>query len=398
MQVRQVTTTMRRALALAVLGVLAATDEGAAQSAGNRSVYRCKDCADSVLRVQVSERLRVARRLRELESRLNGEDLPLEERSRLREEMANLTMRLAEMGTRLAVEIGPSLTELTPLIESQVRQGLAETRATMMLLQPRDLLRQFAPKGWLGINVNGRPQEIQVRDGELFLRFAEFPLVVSVDPESPAQRAGVKAGDLVMAYDGKDVRTTLPMGSILHPGKQVTVRVRRAGDDHDLKMTVAAAPMHFQRRLVEQVAPLPPAEPVLRAATTPRAAQARGGEAVVVAPREVEVVRTPGGFTFTMFGNRAFVGAQLERLTEEMSEVVHVDRGVLVMRLLPGTPAAQAGLKPLDVIVRAGDRDVATPAALHDVVRTLSEKSGRTEVVLEVVRGGAKRKVTVRWE
>lgn len=399
MQVSQVTTMMvRRTFALAVLGVLATAGDGAAQSASSGGVYRCKECADSVLRVQVTERMRLARRLRELETRLNDDEIAFEERRRLREEMANVTMRLAEMGTRLAVEIVPSLQELTPLIESQVRQGLAETRAAMMLVQPRDVLRQFAPKGWLGINVNGHPQEIQIRDGDLFLRFAEYPQVVSVDPESPAQRAGVKAGDLVMAYDGKDVRGSLSMGSILLPGKQVTVRVRRAGDDRDLKLTVAAAPMHYQRRLVEQVAPLPPAEPFVRAATAPRVPRTSQSEAVVLGPRDVDVVRTPGGFAFTTLGNRAFVGAQLERLTEEMSEVVRVKRGVLVMRLVPGTPAAQAGLKPLDVIVRAGDREVATPAALYDVVRTLSEKSGRADVVLEVVRSGAKRKVTVRWE
>lgn len=388
----------RRALALAVLGVLATAGDGAAQSASAGGGSRCEKCADSVLRVQVTERTRLAKRMRELETRLDEDDMPFEERRRLREEMANLTMRLAEMGTRLAIELVPRMQELTPVIESRVRQGLAETRAAMMLVQPRDVLRQFAPKGWLGINVNGHPQEIQIRDGDLFLRFAEYPQVVSVDPESPAQRAGLKAGDLVMAYDGKDVRGTLPMGSILLPGKQVTVRVRRAGDDRDLKMTVAAAPMHYQRRLAEQVAPLPPAEPYVRAATAPRTPRPPQGEAIVLGPRDVDVIRTPGGFAFSTYGNRAFVGAQLERITEEMSEVVRVSRGVLVMRLVPGTPAAQAGLKPLDVIVRAGDRDVATPAALFEVVRALSEKSGQDEVVLEVMRGGAKRKVTVKWE
>ncbi|HYD53216.1 MAG TPA: PDZ domain-containing protein, partial [Gemmatimonadaceae bacterium] len=226
--------------------------------------------------------------------------------------------------------------------------------------------------------------------------FAEYPEVVSVDPNSPAQQAGIKRGDLVLAYDGKDVRTTIPMGSILVPGKRVTVRVRREGDERDLRMTAAAAPRHYADRLSRQVAPMPPAEPLRRGMAPPRPPRPPAATRVIVGSPDVEVYGAPGAYAFST--GDAFVGAELERLTEEMAEVVRVDRGVLVVRLFPGTPAAQSGLKRLDVIVRAGGREVTTPAALREVVRALRQRGETDAVVLEVVRGGAKRKVTVRWE
>ncbi|HVN76355.1 MAG TPA: RIP metalloprotease RseP [Thermoanaerobaculaceae bacterium] len=65
------------------------------------------------------------------------------------------------------------------------------------------------------------------------------PEVAWVDPASPAAEAGVQAGDLVLAVNGKPVRTwrELDMATLGSPGHAITLTFRRAGQEHDVTLT-----------------------------------------------------------------------------------------------------------------------------------------------------------------
>jgi membrane-associated protease RseP (regulator of RpoE activity) len=405
----------RRAIALGAIALLSATVAGAQTSGGGSgagggsastagSYRKCTSCGDSVRRLFVRHRLaeseRLQRTLTELKRKLEEEGLGRQERMQLTEALANLTLALAEMSTRIAVEVAPGVMELTPSIEQEMRTGLAATRRALISVQP-DILQRFAPKGWVGINVNGEPEEIQIRDGEMFLRFADFPSVVSVDPNSPAERAGVQRGDLLMAYNGMDVRNRLAMNKILEPGKAVTVRVRRNGDARELKLVPVTTPPHIKLRRTDMIAPLPPATPragarVSVGSTTPQpSAGGRRSVQVFGAQPGTAIYRVPGGFAY---GDDAFVGAELATVTSDYADILRVDRGVVVLRLIAGTPAAEAGLRAFDVIIRANDREVTTTTLLRDIVARRRNSDGPGEVVLDVMRGGQKRTVTVKWE
>ncbi len=67
--------------------------------------------------------------------------------------------------------------------------------------------------------------------------------------------------------------------------------------------------------------------------------------------------------------------------------------GVRVAEVAPGSPAAAAGLAPGDVILAAGDEPVTAPWRL---LRALARRAAGDELELEVRRGVASRKVTVR--
>jgi serine protease Do len=89
------------------------------------------------------------------------------------------------------------------------------------------------------------------------------------------------------------------------------------------------------------------------------------------------------------------VGAQVVGADDDLREALGADtRGVAVLKVLPGTPAASAGLRSGDVIVRAGGQVVLTPAALHRAVVRGSEV--RT-LLLRVDRKGKEKDVTLKW-
>jgi membrane-associated protease RseP (regulator of RpoE activity) len=111
-------------------------------------------------------------------------------------------------------------------------------------------------------------------------------------------------------------------------------------------------------------------------------------------PRVQLVPRAAGAGPAPALGPAALAGAQLVALDEDLREAVAgaPARGVFVLKVLPGTPAGDAGLRAGDVIVEAGGRAVSTTAGVQ---RALARGGG--EVALRVERGGVGRKVVLRW-
>ncbi|MEX0641778.1 MAG: trypsin-like peptidase domain-containing protein, partial [Pirellulales bacterium] len=91
---------------------------------------------------------------------------------------------------------------------------------------------------------------------------------------------------------------------------------------------------------------------------------------------------------------RAYLGAAIQPVTPELAKEFDVPagKGALVSRVFPKSPAAEAGLKPQDVIVKVGDITVGDPRELVSAIEQV--KIGeRTSV--EVVRDGKTLKVPV---
>ncbi len=82
-------------------------------------------------------------------------------------------------------------------------------------------------RGWLGVRIQEVTKEIAEVEG---MKEPKGALVASVSPQSPAEKAGLKAGDIILEFDGKKINTmrTLPkeVGNTA-VGKKVIVKVRR---------------------------------------------------------------------------------------------------------------------------------------------------------------------------
>src|SRR5215510_11045997 len=117
-------------------------------------------------------------------------------------------------------------------------------------------------KGWIGIEVGLVPQEQgSDNNGFFFVHYFRYPEIISVEPNSPAQRAGIVQGDVLMAYDGQDVvRNRVNLTELLVPDKKLGVTVQRDGESKELSLTVATPPQRIILRRGERSS-APPPEP-----------------------------------------------------------------------------------------------------------------------------------------
>ena len=107
----------------------------------------------------------------------------------------------------------------------------------------KDLMLQLkargrVSRGWLGVSIQPVTPELQ---RQLRLRTAAGALVAEVMEGSPADRAGIQPGDLIIAFDGREVRESAELPRLVSAtplGKEVVVRLVRGGREISVKVTI----------------------------------------------------------------------------------------------------------------------------------------------------------------
>jgi membrane-associated protease RseP (regulator of RpoE activity) len=253
-------------------------------------------------------------------------------------------------------------------------------------------------RGWIGINAGGAPQSEEIRpDGEYRTYFAH-PTIVTVDGQSPAERAGILPGDLLIAYNGLDVvGRPLNLGQLLVPDKKLGVTVRRDGEMKEYALTVAKAPerVSVRRTAFDEMPMFPPDPERERAETAMRHALAASGGRlgpgrVVVAPR---MAMDFGDQMFVISPN-GVLGASVSTVGPELARKLKLEMGVLVNDVPEETPAWKGGLRTGDVIVNVGGQTVASLRQLRELI--LMRAADRM-VPLRIVRDKKPQDVSVTW-
>ena len=103
-----------------------------------------------------------------------------------------------------------------------------------------DQLRQFGElrRGWLGVRIQQVTDEIAE---SLNIKPARGALVAGVDDKGPAKPAGIEPGDVVVKFDGKDVKDPKDLSRVVADtavGKEVDVVVIRKGNEETKKVTL----------------------------------------------------------------------------------------------------------------------------------------------------------------
>jgi serine protease Do len=120
--------------------------------------------------------------------------------------------------------------------------GFAIPSNMVKFIIPQLMAKGRVTRGLIGVQVEFVTPEIAQKAG---LSEPRGALVMKVNPGSPAQKAGIRKGDLIVDFNGQPVRrmNELPdMVAETPPGTEVTVTVLRQGQEMKLKLKVAEMP------------------------------------------------------------------------------------------------------------------------------------------------------------
>jgi len=184
-------------------------------------------------------------------------------------------------------------------------------------------------------------------------------LVEDVRADGPADKAGVKKGDIFVEFDGERVRSARHLSRLV--------------EDTPAGRTVKAAVIHEGHRTELSIAP----------------SAERNATAGFDGDRfHVLFDRFPPAFPFDgnveWFSARGKLGVMAEELPEQLAQYFGTSGGVLVASVNQDSPAARAGLRAGDVITKVGGLAVKSPSELTLALRNADSNGGETTI--EIVR------------
>jgi serine protease Do len=351
------------------------------------------------------------RQLRRLERRVDslaqlyneGEELSVARRRSIGEELDRTVAQIEELAQR-ASQSGSRMVhvrvQMAPMMDEHNAMAMSSA------LRQEDASQLAMPRGWLGIVLSGTAREPRIDNGELIVRYLTYPVILSVEPSSPAEKAGLTPSDTLVAYDGRDVRDRdISVTRLLRPNSRVLVRIRRDGRTKDVPVTIADVPSRIRLRSeanfdlhvprAELLATMPfPRGPVPRTAMVPRVAPMPPmGPMFPMAPLP-PLPPTPAMILSS--GLNSVAGAELAALTDGLARTVGVHRGVLVTSAVVGSLAHSSGLRDGDVIVRVAGAPVRTVTELRRRVQSAVD-NGESGVELDCVRERKPQRLVLRW-
>ena len=223
-------------------------------------------------------------------------------------------------------------------INTAIREGANTVGFTIPINMAKQILPQLyasgvVQRGWLGVVIQSLTPELAETFG---LDERDGALVNDVAPDGPAQRSGLRRGDVIVEFNGERIEEMNELPRVVantRVGSEVDVIVVRKGSRKTIEVTLGEMPGddHF----------------------VPASAPSR-----------------------SQLG-----GLRLQPLTNELADRLGADssEGVLITEVDPGTAAEDAGLRRGDIILEVNQQPVLTPADVH-------EHAGDDESVLMLVK------------
>jgi C-terminal processing protease CtpA/Prc len=196
-------------------------------------------------------------------------------------------------------------------------------------------------------------------------------VVTEVVKESAAQKAGVKAGDVVTSFDGERVRSARQLERLVEEtpaGRTVKVALQRAGAPVTLDITPEAPKL-------TQVMPGMPGEggDVFHWKRAPGQGPDWEGAPGMPFKFELPAGRFHLDDEMLLGASRGRLGVRVQDLSEELAGYFGVKSGVLVAGVEAETPAAKAGIKAGDVITAVNGQAITEPGELRREVAKVED-------------------------
>jgi membrane-associated protease RseP (regulator of RpoE activity) len=177
---------------------------------------------------------------------------------------------------------------------------------------------------------------------------------------------------------------------LLRPGTKLTMRLKRGRVTLDRTVLVERRPDSWAPQGdMAPMAPMPPEGPEAPEAPGFRTPLPPNVSWAPLAPG----MSSAGGVNVSVwYDNLTIAGAHVQQFAA-LKDYFGVDSGLLVLSVVPGTPAARAGLRDGDVITRANGKVVTSPGQFAQAVGRSRDGS----LTLDIVRQKKKETVTLKW-
>jgi len=215
---------------------------------------------------------------------------------------------------------------------------------------------------FLGVGVTEIDTE---RAKTLNLREERGVEVTRLEEEGPAEKAGLKVGDIVLEYNGQRVDGTEQFVRLVRetpPGREVKIVVNRNGATQTVPVKIGVR----------------------------KAAVLRGPDGFRFEIPENPMIQIPDIPKTLMSWRSTILGVEAEALESQLAQYFGVKEGVLVRSVGKGTAAEKAGLKAGDVITKVDGAATASPREVSKAIRSAASKKAAT---LQVTR--EKREMTM---
>ena len=273
-------------------------------------------------------------------------------------------------------------------------------------------------KGWLGVSTQSTDADLKkgldlTQDGLL---------VNQVTRDSPADRAGLEKGDVILTYNSRSVTTPEQLRDLVRntaPGRAVALGIWRDGARKSIDVKVGDVTDSGDDDSFD--APVPPEPPSPPSPPSPKSSVRieRGDEGdtrMWVDGRELtddEIKDKLKDMKWKLKGldddswwngngmhmymapqarSRGRLGVRVDELDKDMADALGITagKGALVREVVEDTPAQKAGIRAGDVIVKVG---TSTVDDTDDLTRALRDSEGK--VSIDLLRKGARRTVSV---
>ncbi|MEW6569565.1 MAG: DegQ family serine endoprotease [Nitrospirota bacterium] len=222
--------------------------------------------------------------------------------------------------------------------------GFAVPSNMVRLIMEQLIQKGKVVRGWIGVTIQELTPELSEKFG---LKRTQGALVSDVSKGSPAARAGIMRGDVIIEFNGKEVKDVSGLRNLVaqsKAGTAVPVKILRSGKEHTFKVAIVELP--------REIAEITPAR----------------------LPDEI--------------GENLLTGLTVMDLTREIIRQLGFnkdEKGVIVVQVEPGSPADDAQIKKGDIIKEIDKKEIDN---LGDFNRTAANLRNDESVLLFVNRSG----------
>ncbi len=188
--------------------------------------------------------------------------------------------------------------------------------------------------------------------------------VQRVQENSPAERAGIKAGDVLLTYNSEDILSAPQLGRLVGetpPGRKVKIQYWREGKTK----ATTVVPVSATSRPSDAFSPL----------------------------TEMQALNVPNIPRMLMLWENLALGIECEPIDSQLAEYFGVNSGILVREVAKNMAGDKAGLRAGDVITSVDTRNIAGPRDLISYLRT-QHQPGKT-ISVSIVRDHRARTLAV---